>query len=92
MSQMESNVVGTGTSGLAEAVQYGPPTPGKMIPSAPEGGSTSAASASGSDSKGTRGPMGERSAENETDLRWILREACWSRMFGKADAKNPFTK
>ena len=28
----------------------------------------------------------------EADLRWIMREACWSRMFGKAVAQNPFAK
>ena len=37
----------------------------------------------------------ERGAERgatDADLRWILREACWSRMSGKADAQNPFAK
>jgi hypothetical protein len=40
----------------------------------------------------SQGSIPETSATVETDLRWIMREACWSRMFGKAASQNPFTK
>jgi hypothetical protein len=30
--------------------------------------------------------------ESESDSRWIMREAAWGRMFGRIEAKNPFSR
>jgi hypothetical protein len=32
------------------------------------------------------------SATNAADLGRLLREAAWSRMFGRVESKNPFTR
>ena len=34
----------------------------------------------------------ETAAANPTDLTRLLREAAWSRMFGRVESKNPFTR
>jgi hypothetical protein len=92
MNQSVDSTAASDAGAFPEAMQPGAPVPeGMAVPAAKRDSDSMLASAR-PDSGHTAAPNSEPSAAAETDLRWIMREACWSRMFGKASAKNPFTK